>query len=84
MANPGLSLLHYHGHVTFQEGDPTDHGLELDDRRFTLRDVFDLAPLPNSYHATLLGCGSGMTRTTVSNDVIGLVPAFLYSGAAST
>ncbi|KAL8916571.1 MAG: hypothetical protein Q9208_008442 [Pyrenodesmia sp. 3 TL-2023] len=84
MVNPGLSLLHYHGHVTFEEGDPKGHGLELDDRRFTLRDVFDLAPLPSSYHATLLGCGSGMTRTTVSNDVIGLVPAFLYSGAAST
>lgn len=84
MIDPGLNLLHYHGHVTFQEGDPKSHGLELDDRRFTLRDVFDLAPLPNSYHATLLGCGSGMSKTTLSNDVLGLVPAFLYSGAAST
>lgn len=84
LREPRLTLLHYHGHVTFQEGDPQDHGLELDDRRFTLRDIFDLAPLPNSYHATLLGCGSGMSKTTVSNDVVGLVPAFLYSGASST
>ena len=84
IVKPELNLLHYHGHVTFREGDPKDHGLELDDRRFNLRDVFDLAPLPNSYHATLLGCGSGMSRTTISNDVLGLVPAFLYSGAAST
>ncbi|KAL8977465.1 MAG: hypothetical protein Q9205_006739, partial [Flavoplaca limonia] len=84
LLDPALALLHYHGHVTFQEGDPKDHGLELDDRRFSLRDVFDLAPLPNSYHATLLGCGSGMSKTTVSNDVLGLVPAFLYSGASST
>ncbi|KAL8975237.1 MAG: hypothetical protein Q9197_000540 [Variospora fuerteventurae] len=84
LREPRLTLLHYHGHVTFQEGDPKDHGLELDDRRFTLRDIFDLAPLPNSYHATLLGCGSGMSKTTVSNDVVGLVPAFLYSGASST
>ena len=84
ITNPGLNLLHYHGHATFLEGDPKDHGLELDDRRFNLRDVFDLAPLPSSYHATLLGCGSGMSRTTLSNDVLGLVPAFLYSGASST
>ena len=84
ITNPGLNLLHYHGHVTFLEGDPKDHGLELDDRRFNLRDVFDLAPLSSSYHATLLGCGSGMSRTTLSNDVLGLVPAFLYSGASST
>lgn len=85
LRDPSLSLVHYHGHVSFEEKAPTDHGLELKDRRFTLRDVIDLSPLPNlSYHATLLGCGSGMSVTSVSNDVIGLVPAFLYAGAAST
>lgn len=84
MRDPELDLLHYHGHVTFEETAPKDQGLELEDRRFTLRDVFALAPLHNSYHATLLGCGSGMSKTSVSNDVVGLVPAFLYSGAAST
>lgn len=85
LRDPTLSLIHYHGHVTFDENDPTEHGLELQDRRFTLRDIIDLAPLPNlSYHATLPGCGSGMSKTTVSNDVVGLVPAFLYAGAAST
>lgn len=85
MRDPSLSLIHYNGHVNFEENAPTDHGLMLQDRRFTLRDVIDLAPLPNlSYHATLLGCGSGMSKTSVSNDVIGLVPAFLYAGAAST
>ncbi len=36
------------------------------------------------YHATLLGCSSGMSTTTVSSDVVGLVPAFLYAGATST
>lgn len=84
MVNHQLSLFHYHDHVTFQEGDPKDHGLKLEDRRFNLRDVFDPAPLPNSNHAILLGCGSGMSKTTVSNDVLGLVPAILYSGASST
>ncbi|KAG6991289.1 hypothetical protein G7Y79_00054g089180 [Physcia stellaris] len=67
-----------------QKVSPLSHGLELYDRRFTLRDVFDLAPLPRFYHATLFGCGSGMSKTTWSNDVLGLVPAFLYTGAAST
>ncbi|KAL8726744.1 MAG: hypothetical protein Q9166_006539 [cf. Caloplaca sp. 2 TL-2023] len=86
LLDPNLNLLHYHGHVTFQEGDPKDHGLELDDGRFSLRDVFNLESRSSqsAYHVTLLGCGSGMSKTTVSNDVIGLVPAFLYSGAAST
>ena len=82
--DPQLSLLHYHSHVTFKETDPLDHGLELDDRRFNLREVFDLAPVQASYHATLLGCGSGMSMTTLSNDVVGLVSAFLYAGASST
>lgn len=36
------------------------------------------------YHATLLGCSSGISTTTVSSDVVGLVPAFLYVGATST
>ena len=82
--DPNLDLFHYHGHVAFEETSPTDHCLILDDRPVTLRDVFALAPTPSSYHATLLGCGSGMSKTHVSSDVIGLVPAFLYSGAAST
>ena len=76
--------MHYHSHVTFNETDPLDHGLEPDDRRFNLREVFDLAPVSASYHATLLGCGSGLSKTTLSNDVVGLVSAFLYSGASST
>ncbi len=89
LTNPSLNLLHYHGHVTFQEGDPKDHGLELDDRRFSLRDVFDLELITSTYqknagyHVTLLGCGSGMSKTTMSNDVLGLVSAFLYAGAGS-
>ena len=82
--DPDLNLFHYHGHVTFDETAPLDQGLEFDDRRFKVSEVFDLAPLSNSYHATLLGCGSGMTKTTTSSDVLGLVPAFLYSGASST
>ncbi|KAL8663598.1 MAG: hypothetical protein Q9202_003786 [Teloschistes flavicans] len=88
LLDPSLNLLHYHGHAIFQEGNPKDHGLELGDRHFTLRDIFDLEldPRPHSqgHHVTLLGCGTGMSKTSLSNDVLGLVPAFLYSGASST
>ena len=86
--DPGLHLLHYHGHVDFSPTDPTDHCLLFSDRdRLTLRDVFDLpSPLSHGggFHVTLLGCGSGMSKTVATDDVIGLVPSLLYAGASST
>lgn len=91
---PGLDFLHYHGHAYYpkdqsQAGfnitDSLDHSLALnEENHFKLRRVFELGPLSNSHHATLLGCGSGKSRTSTSNDVVGLVSAFLYSGASST
>ena len=85
--DPRLRLLHYHGHANFSPTAHTDHCLLLSDRDLTLRDIFDLPP-PLShgggFHATLLGCGSGMSKTAPTNDVIGLVPSFLYAGASST
>lgn len=83
--DPDLDLLHYHSHAEFRDTDPTEQRLVFDDEYLSLSDVFGLAPTTNSYHATLLACGSGMTKTSViSGEVIGLVPAFLYSGAGST
>ena len=61
-----LILLHYHNHNTFKETNPLDHGLDLDDCRFNLREVFDSAPVSAPYHATLLGCGSDTSKTTLS------------------
>ena len=86
--DPGLRLLHYHGHADFSPTAPTDHCLLFSDRdRLTLRDVFDLpSPLSHGggFHVTLLGCGSGMSKTVPTDDVIGLVPSLLYAGASST
>lgn len=82
----GTDLLHYHGHGEFTDEDPSKQCLLFGhgDESLTIDDIYDLSPAPRSYHATLLACGSGLSRTNLSNDVIGLVPAFLYSGAAST
>ena len=77
-------LFHYHGHATFDEENPLEHRLEFDDNPLTVQNIFDLSPLSNCYHATLLACGSGMARITASNEVLGLVSALMFSGAAST
>ena len=84
---PGLQLLHYHGHADFSATAPTDHCLIFSDRDLTLRDIFDLSfPLTHGagFHVTLLGCGTGMSKTAPTDDVIGLVPSLLYAGASST
>lgn len=77
-------LFHYHGHATFDKENPLEHCLEFHDDPLTVRNIFDLSPLPNCYHATLLACGSGMARVTESNEVLGLVSALMFSGAGST
>lgn len=83
--DPDLNLLHYHSHADFNDVNPTEQKLIFDNQDLSLSDVFGFAPTTNSYHATLLGCGTGMTKTSIiSGEVIGLVPAFLYSGAGST
>ena len=85
--DPNLHLLHYHGHANFNPTAHTDHCLLFYDRALTLKHIFDLpSPLSHGggFHATLLGCGSGMSKTAPTNDVIGLVPSFLYAGASST
>lgn len=79
------SMFHYHGHAEFQYHEPLEHMLKFADKNVPMRDVFELGPQPpTSFHATLLGCGSGMCRISNSNEVFGLVPAFQYAGAAST
>ena len=85
--DPNLHLLHFHGHADFSPTAHTDHCLLFSDKPLTLRDIFDLpSPLSHGggFHVTLLGCGSGMSKTGPTDDVIGLVPSLLYAGASST
>lgn len=90
------SLVHYHGQATFQPDAPLDQSLAFSDASLSARDIFDLGcsrSRKTSYHATLLGCSSNVnnkdtvpaSRTNnASGGLFGLVPAFQYTGAAST
>ena len=81
---PSLHLLHYHGHANFSASSPMDQSLAFTDQHLTLRQIFDIPPARRAFHAMLLGCGSGASKTLVTNDVVGLVPALFHAGAAST
>lgn len=83
--NTHLHLIHYHGHAEFSETAPLNQSLIFNDRKLTLCDIFDIPPTHHrSHHVTLLGCGSGMSKTTISNEVLGLVPSLFHAGASST
>lgn len=83
--NPRLHLIHFHGHAEFSETAALDQGLVFKDQNLTLRDIFEIPPAHHrSHHVTLLGCGSGMSKSTVSNEVLGLVPSLFHAGASST
>ena len=78
-----IDVLHYHAHASTQSDGPLEQSLEFHDGPLRVRDILDLAPKPRGYHATILGCSSGVTVKTTSNEPLGLVPALMYNGAAS-
>ena len=82
--DPSLHILHYHGHANFSASSPFDQSFSFKDHHLNVREIFDIIPGRRAFHATLLGCGSGASKTEITNDVLGLVPAMLHAGAAST
>lgn len=83
-------LLHVHSHISSKDADPLQHHILLhseensvDDSIVTTRDVFSVS-LPPGCHVTLIACSGGRFRVNSGDEVLGLVPAFLYSGASST
>ena len=82
--DPSLHVLHYHGHAHFSSSSPMDQSLSFTDHHLPLSEIFDITPGRRGFHATLLGCGSGASKTVVTNDVIGLGPALFHAGASST
>jgi CHAT domain-containing protein len=93
-------LLHLQTHCNWTSGDPLDHHVEFPrmDRptnkrsvepvtrqveRLTARELFDVR-FPPSTHVNMIACQGGVTDVKLGDEVMGLVPALLYSGASST
>jgi CHAT domain-containing protein len=86
-------LLHIHTHCMWDSRNPLDHHFEFPSpptqdgkdshSRLTAREVFDLR-IQQGVHINLIACSGGLTDVKVGDEVMGLVPAFLYSGAGST
>ena len=81
--NSNLNLIHYHAHATTQPDDPLSQSLEFNDGPLSVREYLDITPVSKGAHITLLGCSSGVTVNTISNEPLGLVPALMFHGASS-
>lgn len=78
-----LDVVHYHAHSVSQPDDPLAQTLELKDGPLSVEEYLDVVPTSKGHHITLLGCSSGVTVNTMSNEPLGLVPALMHHGAAS-
>ena len=78
-----VDVVHYHAHSIFQPDDPFAQTLEFEDGPLNVKEYLDIVPTSKGHHITLLGCSSGVTVKTMSNEPLGLVPALIHHGAAS-
>ena len=79
------SLIHFYGHVGFDEKTPLDHYMAirgLETERVTARHIFS-HHLRSGTHISLIGCRSGSSRVGLNDDLLGLSTAFLFAGAGS-
>ncbi|KAE9373650.1 hypothetical protein N431DRAFT_407314 [Stipitochalara longipes BDJ] len=88
-------LLHLHTHCNWNLSDPLDHHVELPNlneaaepgqhqiTKLTTREVFDIRVLPGT-HVNMIACQGGVIEVKPGDEVMGLIPALLYSGASST
>jgi CHAT domain-containing protein len=88
-------LLHLHTHCNWQYSDPLDHHVEFPnvkgpqrsehdpDLKLTAKEIFATRLVPGT-HVNLIACQGGLLQVKMGDEVMGLVPAFLYSGATST
>jgi CHAT domain-containing protein len=92
------SLIHFHGHVRFDEANPLSHHLELvpitesissnnsitlsSDQILTAEDIFGITLQPGS-HITTISCKSARAKISAANEQLGLLTAFHYAGASS-
>ena len=79
------SLIHFYGHVNFDEKKPLDHHLGIKgipNQRVTARNLFNIR-LRSVAHVNLIACKSGKSEVRVNDDQLGLSTALLYAGAGS-
>jgi len=87
----GSSIFHYHGHVLYNAQSALDSALPLADfekvpprylQQLTARDFFSLK-LSEPALASIVGCGSGMTSISNTDDILGIPTALFYAGASA-
>ena len=79
------SLIHFFGHVCFDESRPLEHYMAIrgiETERVTARELFDIR-LRSGAHVNMIGCKSGMSEIRSNDDQLGLSTALLYAGAGS-
>jgi tetratricopeptide (TPR) repeat protein len=81
-----VDLMHFHGHAHFNGKEPLSSALELSPAappsRLTAADVFGLDGMQAAL-VTLGACESGTSHIEPGDEPLGLIPAFLTSGAQS-
>ena len=80
-ASRRASFLHIATHGLFRQDNPMFSGFKLADGWVTALDLFSMTCQTNL--VTLSGCKSGISQVTGSDDLLGLMRGFLYSGARS-
>ncbi|KAF5600498.1 hypothetical protein FPANT_2349 [Fusarium pseudoanthophilum] len=87
-------LLHLHTHCNWESKDPLDHNVEFpmpctppNEQRpvesVTAREFFDIRVSPGT-HVNMIACQGGVVDVPLGDEVLGLVPALMCSGASST
>ncbi|KAF9771277.1 hypothetical protein IL306_011091 [Fusarium sp. DS 682] len=87
-------LLHLHTHCNWKSKDPLDHEIEFpmlcappEGQRpvesVTAREFFDIQVSPGT-HVNMIACQGGVMDVRLGDEVLGLVPALMCSGASST
>ncbi len=79
------SLIHFYGHVCFEESRPLEHYMGIrgiNAERVTARELFDVR-LRSGAHVSMIGCKSGVAEVRANDDQLGLATALLYAGAGS-
>jgi tetratricopeptide (TPR) repeat protein len=77
-------LFHFQGHAVFEALDPLRSHLVLSpaDENLEVRSLFDRPPVTCRL-VTLAACESAVNQVKAGDDPMGLVPGFLYAGAAA-